>query len=131
MPFIGRVIRVPMTLPWLRSLKELAVLRAFVRFFAERRFPASASKMIDDLMLENSDEPGSLRSASLKFFVSFQSCEKSLLHGIFGRSIVAQSENRVLEKVVAVVVQPTTRIGRFIGELTLWHVATNMNFLDQ
>src|SRR4029079_4090254 len=122
MPFIWRVIVVPMTLPGPGFIKELAVLRAFVRFFAERSFPSGTPKVIDDLMFENPDQPGALRSTSLEFFVSFQRCEKSFLHGVFGGSIVAQSENRVLEKVVAMVVEPTTRVGRFIGELTLWHV---------
>jgi hypothetical protein len=50
------------------------------------------------------------------------------LHCIFGGGIVAQSENGILEKIIAVVVQPTTSIGGFSGELTLWHVHTNMNF---
>jgi hypothetical protein len=53
------------------------------------------------------------------------------LHGVFGGGIVAQSKNGILEKVIAVVVQPTTRIGRFIWELTLWRVHTNANFMDQ
>jgi len=53
------------------------------------------------------------------------------LHGVFGGGIVAQSKNGILEKVIAVIVQPTTRIGRFIGELTLCRVHTNGNFLDQ
>jgi hypothetical protein len=53
------------------------------------------------------------------------------LHGVFRGGIVAQSKNRIFEKVIAVVVQPTTRIGRFIGELALWRVHTNGNLMDQ
>src|ERR1044072_2634335 len=60
LPFTGRVIFVPMTLPRLRSLKELAMLRPFFRFFAEWSFSTSATKVIDDLMLEYADEPGAL-----------------------------------------------------------------------
>src|SRR5215467_4757765 len=48
-PLIGRVIRIPVTLPRPRSFEELAVLGAFVRFFAERSLSDSAPKMIDDL----------------------------------------------------------------------------------
>jgi hypothetical protein len=33
------------------------------------------------------------------------------LHRIFGGGIVSQSKNRILEKVIAVIVQPTTSIG--------------------
>jgi hypothetical protein len=51
--------------------------------------------------------------------VSLEGSEKSLLHRILRGGIVAQSKNGILEKIIAVVVQPTTRIGGFIGELTL------------
>src|SRR5215813_1164780 len=131
MPFIWRVIVIPMTLPRLGPFKRLAVLGTFIRFFTEWSLTHRAPKMIDDLVFQNPDEPGAFRSAPLKFFVSFECCEKSLLNGVFCGGIVAQSKNRILKKVVAVVVQPTTRIGRFIGELTLWHVHTNANFMDQ
>ena len=63
----GRVIVVPMTLPWLRSLEKLAVLRAFVRFFAEWSLTNGAPKMIDDLVLQNPDQPGALRATPFKF----------------------------------------------------------------
>ena len=131
MPFIWRVIVIPMALPWLGPFKKLAMLGTFIRFFTEGSLPHCAPKMIDDLVLQNPDEPGALRCASLKFLVSFQCCEKSLLHGVFRGGIVTQSKNGILKKVVAMVVQPTTRIGRFVGELTLWHVHINVNFLDQ
>src|ERR1044071_5537437 len=122
MPFIWCVIVVPVTLPGLGPFKKLAVLGTFIRFFTERGFTHCAPKMIDDLVLQNPDEPGALRSAPLKFLVSFQCCEKSLLHDVFRGGIVAQSKNGILKKVVTMVVQPTTRIGRFIGELTLRRV---------
>jgi hypothetical protein len=128
MPLIGRVIVSPVPLPRFRALEEFAVLRAFVRFFAEWSLSYSASKMIDDLVLENPDEPRSFRPASFKLFVSLQCREKSLLHRVLGGSIVAESKSRILEKVITVVVEPTTRIGSFIGELILWRVHTNMNF---
>src|SRR5215213_3740641 len=130
-PFIWRVIIVPMTLPWIRSFKEFAVLGTFIRFFTEWGLTHRAPKMIDDLVFQNPNEPGALRSAPLKFFVSFECSEKSLLHGVFRGGIVAQSKNGILEKIIAVVVQPTTRIGRFIRELTLYRVHTSVNFLDQ
>ena len=120
-----------MPLPWIRSFKEFAVLGTFVRLFAERGLTPGTPKMIDNLMLQNSHEPGSLRTAAFELFVSLQRCEKSLLHCVFGGGIVTQSKDGILEKIIAVIVQPTTRIGRFIGELTLWCVHTNVNFLDQ
>src|SRR6185369_116385 len=104
MPFVRRVIGVPMTLPWTRSLEELPVLRAFVRFFTERSLTAGASKVIDNLMLQTPDEPGAFRSPSLEFLVSLEGREKSFLHGVFGSSIVAQPKNGILEKIIAVVV---------------------------
>src|SRR5215813_11862001 len=131
MPFIWRVIVIPMTLPRLGPFKKLAVLGTFIRFFTEGSLTHYAPKMIDDLVFQNPDEPGAFRSAPLKFFVSFECGEKSFLHGVFRGGIVAQSKNRILEKIIAVVVQPATRIGRFIGELTLWRVHTNANFMDQ
>src|ERR1041385_1887773 len=131
MPFVWRIVVIPMTLPRLGPFKKLAMLGTFIRFFTEWGLRRRAAKMIDDLVLQNPDEPRALRSAPLKFFVSFECGEKSLLHGIFGGGIVAQSKNRIFEKVIAMVVQPTTRIGRFIGELTLRRVHTNLNFLDQ
>ena len=45
--------------------------------------------------------------------------EKSLLHCIFRHDIVAQSEDGVFEKIVAVIVQPTFRIWRLVGGLSL------------
>src|SRR6185369_1106687 len=131
MPFIWRVIVIPVTFPRLGPFKKLAVLGAFIIFLTEWGFTHCAPKMIDDLVFQNPDEPGALRSAPLKFFVGFECCEKSLLHGVFRGGIVAQSKNGILEKVIAVVVQPTTRIGRFIGRLTLWRVHTYANFMDQ
>src|ERR1044071_10135157 len=111
MPFIWRVIVVPMTLPRLGPFKKLAMLGTFIRFFTEWGLTHGAPKMIDDLVFQNPDEPGALRSAPLKFFVSFQCCEKSFLHGVFRGGIVAQSKNRILEKVIAAVAQPTTSSG--------------------
>src|SRR6185369_17063936 len=131
MPFVRRVIGVPMTLPWSRALKELEMFRTFVRLFAERRLAHSATKMIDDLVLENPDEPGSLRTTSFELLVSFQRCEKSFLHGVFGGGIVTHSKDGILEKVVAMVVQPTTGIRGFIGGRTLWLVHTSLSILDQ
>src|ERR1041385_8450024 len=131
MPLIWGVIVVPMTLPRLGPFKKFAVLRTVIRFFTEWCLTHRAPKMIDDLVLQNPDEPGTLRSAPLKFFVSFECSEKSLLHSVFRGGIVPQSKNRILEKVIAVVVQPTTRIGRFIGELRLRRIHTNVNYLDQ
>src|ERR1043165_4634788 len=58
-PFTGSVTVVPMALPGFRSFEELTVLRPLVRFFAERGFPAGATKVIHDLVLEYSCEPGS------------------------------------------------------------------------
>src|ERR1043166_2695590 len=101
MPFIWRVVVVPMTLPRLGPFKKLAMLGTFIRFFTEGSLTRCAPKMIDDFVFQNADQPGALRSAALKFFVSFECCEKSLLHGVFRGGIVAQSKNRVLEKVVA------------------------------
>src|ERR1041384_1823444 len=124
MPFIGRVIGVPMTLPWTRSLEELAVLGTFIRFFAERSLTSGAPKVIDNLMLQNRDEPGALRGTPLEFLVSLECREKSFLHGVFGGVIVAQSENGILEKVIAMVVQPTTRVWGFNGGRALWLVHT-------
>jgi hypothetical protein len=120
-----------MTLPWPRFVEEFAVLRSFVRFFTERSLAAGAPKVVDNLVLQNSDEPRAFRSTSLEFLVSLERCEKSFLHGVFGGGIVAQSKNGILEKVIAVVVQPTTRIGRFSGDLTLGRVHTKVNFLGQ
>jgi hypothetical protein len=52
--------------------------------------------------------------------VSLEGSEKSLLHCILRGGIVAQAKNGILDKVIAVVVQPATRIGGgFIGGLTL------------
>src|ERR1041385_5218688 len=97
MPFIWGVIIIPMTLPRLGPFKKLAVLGTFIRFLTEWSLTRRAPKMIDDLVLQNPDEPGALRSASLKFFVSFERSEKSLLHGVFRSGIVAQSKNGILE----------------------------------
>src|SRR6478672_12963735 len=99
-----------MTLPGFRSFKELAVVRAFIRLFAKGSLAPSAAEMIDDLMFENSNKPGSLGTPPFKLFVSLQRCEKSLLYGVFRGVIVAHSKDRILEKIVAVIVQPTTRI---------------------
>src|ERR1044072_3333443 len=126
MPFIWRVILVPMTLPGFGAFKKLAVLRTFIRLFAERSLTRRAPEMIDDLMLQNPDEPGSLRAPSFKLFVSLECSEKSLLHGVFGGGIVTQSKNGVLEKVIAMVVQPTTRVWGFTGGRALWLVHTNL-----
>src|SRR5690242_19799802 len=128
MPFVWRIVVIPMTLPRLGPFKKLAVLGTFIRFFTEWGLTRRAPKVIDDLVFQNPDEPRALRSAPLKFFVSFECSEKSLLHSVFRGGIVPQSKNGILEKVIAVVVQSTTRIGRFIGELTLWRVHTNANF---
>jgi len=130
-PLIWRVVVGPMTLPRLGPLEEFAVVRAFVRLLTEGSLAAGAPKMIDDLMLENTHEPGSLRTAAFKLFVSLQRCEESFLHGVFCGGSVAQSKNGIFKKIIAVVVQPTTRIGRFIGGLTLCRVHTMVNILDQ
>src|SRR5690348_7690112 len=114
-PLIGRIIVVPMALPRLWPFEELAVLGTFIRIFAERRLTHSAPKMIDYLMFENANEPRSLRATPFELFVGLERGEKSFLHGVFGGGIVAQTKNGVFEKVVAMVVQPTTRIGGFIG----------------
>src|ERR1051325_6538619 len=82
-PFIWRVIIVPMTLPWIRSFKEFAVLGTFVRLFAERSLTPGPPKVIDDLVLEDPNEPGSLRTPAFKLFIRLQRCEKRLLHGVF------------------------------------------------
>src|SRR5690349_4656910 len=62
MPFIGRVVVVPMALPRFRPFEELAVLGTFIRLFAERSLTHSTAKMINYLMFENPDEPRSLRA---------------------------------------------------------------------
>jgi hypothetical protein len=115
-----------MTLPGPGPVKELAVLVTFIRFFTKRSLTPCTPKMIDDLMFQNSDEPGALRSTPLKFFISLERGEKSFLHGVFGGVIVAQSKNGILEKVITVVVQPTTRIWGFTGGHALWLVHTNL-----
>src|SRR5689334_21883668 len=131
MPLIWRVIVAPMTLPGIRSFKELVMIRIFVCTFAQRSFTPNAAKVVDNLMLEDPNQPRSLRAAPFKLFISFQGCEESFLHGIFRSGIVAKAENGVLEKIIAVIVQPTTRIGRFIGELTLCRTHINEKLLDQ
>ncbi len=108
-----------MTLPRLGSFKELAVFRSFVRFFAEWSFTANTPEMIHDLVFQNPDKPGPFRAAPFELRVSLEGSEKSFLHGILRGSVVAQSKDGILEKIIAVVVQPTTRIGGFIGELSL------------
>jgi hypothetical protein len=119
MPFIGRVISVPVTLPGSRSFKELAVLGTFIGFFAEWSFADNPPKVIHDLVFQNSDEPGPFRAASFELLVSLEGSEKSLLHHILRGGIVTQAKNGILEKVIAMVVKPTTRIRSFIGGLTL------------
>jgi hypothetical protein len=69
MPLIGRAICVPMTLPSVRSFKKLAVFRTFVTFLADRSLTPKASKMIYDLMFQDSDQPGSLRTSPFKMLV--------------------------------------------------------------
>jgi hypothetical protein len=108
-----------MTLPVIGSLKELTVLRPIIGLFAEWSFTANTPKMIHDLVFQNSDKPGPFRAASFELPVSLEGSEKSLLHCVLRGSIVAQSKNGILEKIIAVVVQPTTRIGGFIGEVSL------------
>src|SRR5690242_11649459 len=46
-PFIRRIVVVPVTLPRLRTFEELAMVRAFFILFAERSFTHGAAKMID------------------------------------------------------------------------------------
>src|SRR6185369_7251471 len=131
MPLIRRVISVPMALPWSGSFKELAMLRAFIRFFAEWGFAANAPEMIHDLMFQDTDQPGTFRAAPFELLIGLEGSEKSLLHCILRGGIVAQAKNGILEKIIAVIVQPTTRIGGFFGGLTLRCVHTVLNFLGQ
>jgi hypothetical protein len=87
--------------------------------------------MIHDLVFEDPDQPGAFGAASFELLVRLEGSEKSLLHRILRGGIVAQSKHGILEKIIAVIVEPTTRIGGFCGELTLRCVHTNLNFLGQ
>src|SRR5690242_9353348 len=126
MPVVGRVVDLPMTLPRLRSVKKLAMLRPFLRLLAERRLTNGAPKMIHDLVLENAHQPRPFRTAACEIFVGLQGGEESFLHGIFRGAIVAQTKHCIPEKIIAVVVQPTTGIRGFNGGLTLRLVHTNL-----
>src|SRR5207244_4907574 len=102
MPFARGAVGVPMPHPLVRSFEELSMFGTFIESFADRSFALNLPKMIDDFVFEYSHQPGSFRAAALKFFVSFQSREKCLLHGVLGGGIVTQSKARVLEKIVTV-----------------------------
>jgi hypothetical protein len=127
MPISRRVILVPVTIPWPGSFKEFPVIRTFISFFAERSLTHRAPEVVHDLVLQNSYEPGSLRTAAFEVLVSLQCCQKSLLHRIFGGVIVSQSKHGIPEKIIAVVVQPTTRIWGFTGGHALRLVHTGLS----
>ena len=126
MPVSRRMIGVPVTIPWSGPIEELTMLRTILGFLTERSLTHSASKVIDDLVFQDSDQPRSLRAAALEVFVSLQRREKSLLHRIFGSGIVSQSEYGIPEKIIAMVVQPTTRIWGFTGGNALRLVHTDL-----
>src|SRR6185503_7679572 len=104
MPIVWCSINNPMTLPLILAVKKLMVIGTFVSSFADGCLPTNASKMIDDLVFQDSHQPGTLRSPSLKVFIRLQRRKKCLLYSIFSHVIVAQPEDGVLEKIVAVIV---------------------------
>jgi hypothetical protein len=67
MPIVWRAIGVPMALPGVRSIEKLSVLWSGVEVFADRGFTTGTSKVIDDLVLQDSDQPRSLRPRPSKF----------------------------------------------------------------
>src|SRR5688572_22113270 len=101
MPIVWRIVVVPVPLPLIRPLEKLPVLWSIVRLISDLRLTTDAAKVVDDLVFQYSNKPGSLRTSSFKVFVRFQSREKSLLHCILRNDIVAQSEDGVFEKIVA------------------------------
>src|SRR6266542_2390442 len=104
-------VGVPMPYPLISSFEELSMFGTFIESFADGSFALNLPKMIDYFVFEYANQPGSLRSPPFKFLVSLQRREKRLLHGVFGSGIVTKSEARVLEKIVAVIVQPSARVG--------------------
>jgi hypothetical protein len=118
MPVAGRIIGVPVAFPFISSFKELVVFRTFVNSFSDGSFAFGFAEVVDDLVLQNSDQPGSFRAAAFEFFISFQRGQKGLLHDIFRRGIVSQTKDGVLEKIVAVIVQPSAGIGQL--KVGLW-----------
>src|SRR5882672_5916766 len=101
MPIGRSVIGVPMTDPLICSFEKFAVFRSVFTAFADGSFPTGAAKVIDNLVFQNADQPGPFRTTPFKFVVGLEGREKSLLHGVFRRSIVTQSKDRVLEEIVA------------------------------
>src|SRR5690242_4942541 len=72
MPIGGRIILIPVTVPWSGFVKEFTVIRTFVRLLTERSLTHGATKVIDDLVLQDSDQPRALRTATFELSVSLQ-----------------------------------------------------------
>ncbi len=106
-----------MTGPLPRTSEQFGVFRRLIDVFAlaNWRFARHASEMIGDFVFHDADEPRAFRTASLKIFVSLDSDEKCFLNDVFGGSLIAQSEDGVLEQVVAMLIEPRCTVGRFIG----------------
>ncbi len=83
--------------------------------FADRCFSRDPAEVIRDFVFHNPDEPRAFRATALKIFVRLDGGEKCFLNDVLGGSLIAQSKDGVLEQVVAMLVEPRSAVGRFIG----------------
>src|SRR5262245_9859601 len=93
LPISRRMIGIPMTGPLSRNPEQFSVLRCFLDVFTDWCFSRYSTEVIRYFVLQDTDEPCPFRPTSLEVFVCFNGSEKSLLKHIFGRSLIAQSEN--------------------------------------
>src|SRR5437667_12603396 len=84
-PVARCIIGIPVIRPFIRSGKELWMLGTLVFLLTKRSLSRKAPKMVGDFVFQDSDQPGSFGTPTLKFFVGLESRKKRLLHGVLSR----------------------------------------------
>src|ERR1051325_2552570 len=102
-PTNWRPILTPVTAPWSRLFEPFGLVW---RNQLELYIPRDTAKVIDDLVLHNSNEPGSFRTTAGVTFVSTNGCQQSFVQQILGDSSIAHAHQGISIKVIAVTIQP-------------------------
>ena len=94
-------------------LDEAVMLLVGIRVeVCEGSLAAGLAKVVANLVLQNTHEPALLCASPGELTAAFERGQKRFLHHVLGFGGIAQADERILEKIIAMFFDPSFRVGQ-------------------